>query len=171
VPQWIGTAIRGRSSLSASAARPASRWPGGSVGPQPTMAKAVDAAAAMLIAAGGSYGIEGALEVLETWVSAKIQPGSMVNLHSASSALTARGRALVACLAVAHRLCSAASVARYFCRAKATLSEQMTACRARLGDRHIVETPIRRILEEAAALQAMGCPANRRRVPSLPDRE
>src|SRR5580765_6102063 len=46
----------------------------GSVGPQPTMAKAVDAAAAMLIAAGGSYGIEGALEVLETWVSAKIQP-------------------------------------------------------------------------------------------------
>lgn len=128
----------------------------GSVGPRPTLAKAVDGAAAMLIAAGGSYGIEGALEVLETWVSAKIQPGSMVNLHSTSSAVSARGRALVACLAVAHRLCSAASVARHFHRAKATLSEQMTACRARPGDRHIVETPIRRILEEAAALQAVG---------------
>lgn len=125
----------------------------GSVGPQPTMAKAVDGAAAMLIAAGGSYGIEGALELLETWVSAKIRLGSALNLHSAPGAVGARGRALVACLAVAHRLCSAASVARHFRRAKSTLSEQMTACRARASEHHILETPIRRILEESVALR------------------
>jgi hypothetical protein len=68
--------------------------------------------------------------------------------------MDARGRALVACLAVDHRLCSAASVARYFRKAKATLSEQMAACRARSTDRQILETPVRRILEESATLQA-----------------
>ena len=128
----------------------------GSVGPQPTMAKAVDGSAALLVAAGGSYGIDGALELLEAWVSAKIQPGSPPDLRSASGPVGARGRALVACLAVEHRLCSAASVARYFRRAKATLSEQMAATRARPVDRLILGTPLRRILEEAAALQGVG---------------
>lgn len=127
----------------------------GSVGPQPTMAKTVDGSAALLIAAGGTYGIDGALELLATWVSAKIQPGSMLDLHSASGSVGARGRALVAGMAVTHRLCSAASVARYFRRAKATLSEQMAASRARPAERLILSTPLRRILEESAALQAV----------------
>lgn len=126
----------------------------GSVGPRQTMAKAVDAPAAMLIAAGGTYGVDGALDLLATWSSAKIHAASPPNLHAESSAMAARGRALVGCLAVNHRLCSAASVARYFHRAKATLSEQMSVCRARPSDRIILGTPLRRILEEAASLQA-----------------
>lgn len=128
----------------------------GSVGPHPSMAKVVDAAAATLIAAGGSYGIDGALALLEVWVGARIHPGKPLDLQAASSALAARGRALVACLAVAHRLCSAASVARYFHRAKATLSEQMTACRSRPADRLILAVPLRRILEESASLRVAG---------------
>ena len=128
----------------------------GTVGPRPTMAKAVDGPAAMLIAAGGTYGIDGALALLAIWSAAKIHPASPLNLHVASSAMAARGRALVACLAVNHRLCPAASVARYFHRAKATLSEQMSACRARPSDQIILGTPLRRILEEAASLQVTG---------------
>ena len=128
----------------------------GSVGPHLSMAKAVDAAAATLIAAGGSYGIDGALELLEVWVGARIHPSSPLDLHSGSSALAARGRALVAGLAVNHRLCSAASVARHFHRAKATLSEQMTACRSRPADQLILATPLRRILDESASLRTAG---------------
>ena len=124
----------------------------GSVGPHPTMAKAVSGAAASLIAAGGTYGIDGALKLLEVWVAAKIQITGTLTLRDAFTGVGARGRALVACLAVRHRICSAASVARYFGRAKATLSEQMTACRRRSVDRHIVDTPVHRILEESAAL-------------------
>lgn len=124
----------------------------GTVGPHPTMAKSVDCAAATLIAAGGTYGIGGALKLLEIWTVAKIQPMNGLNLHEARSAVAARGRALVACLAVSHRLCSAASVARHFHRAKATLSEQMTACRARPRDQAILATPLQRIIEESAAL-------------------
>jgi hypothetical protein len=118
----------------------------GSVGPRQTMARAVDGPAAMLIAAGGTYGIDGALALLAIWSSAKVHPASPLDLHLGSSAMAARGRALVASLAVNHRLCSAASVARYFHRAKATLSEQMSACRARPSDRIILGTPLRRIL-------------------------
>lgn len=140
----------------------------GSVGPQPTMAKAVDgAAAAALIAAGGTYGIDGALRLLEAWVTVKIHPVSDLNLHDASNAAGARGRALVACLAVKHRLCSAASVARYFGRAKATLSEQMAASKARPTDRHILDTSTHRILEESAALLAVATtrPVNKGKLP------
>ena len=64
--------------------------------------------------------------------------------------------ALVAGLAVNHRLCSAASVARHFHRAKATLSEQMTACRSRPADQLILATPLRRILDESASLRTAG---------------
>lgn len=130
----------------------------GSVGPRPTMAKAVDGAAATLIAAGGTYGIDGALELLEIWTVAKIQPLNGLNLHESKSGAGARGRALVACLAVAHRLCSAASVARHFGRAKATLSEQMTTCRARPMDRVILATPLHRVIEEAVALRKAASP-------------
>ena len=126
----------------------------GNVGPRPLMAKAVDGAAATLIAAGGSYGIEGALELLGAWVGARIHPSAPLDLQASSSAVAARARALVACLAVAHRLCSAAAVARHFHRVKATLSEQMTACRSRPTDRLILGTPLRRILEESALLLA-----------------
>ena len=128
----------------------------GDVGPHLSMAKAVNAIAATLIAAGGSYGIDGALELLEVWVGARIHPSAPLDLQASSSALAARGRALVACLAVAHRLCSAASVARHFHRAKATLSEQMTACWSRPADQLILGTPLRRILEESALLRAAG---------------
>jgi hypothetical protein len=125
----------------------------GGAGPQAMVAKSVDAAAARLIAAGGGYGIDGALELLASWVIAKIQPASALGLHGNSSTWAVRGRALVACLAVKHRLCSAASVARYFHRAKATLSEQMSACRSRPADRQILDTPLHRILEESATLR------------------
>ena len=47
-------------------------------------------------------------------------------------------RALVACLALDHVLCSAASVARHFGKAKATLSEQMTEPRRRPADQAIL---------------------------------
>ena len=107
----------------------------------------------MLIAAGGTYGIDGALALLSTWCAAKVHLASSLTLHAAPTAAAARGRALVACMAVNYRLCSAASVARYFHRAKATLSEQMTACRVRPSDQQILGTPLRRILDEAAALQ------------------
>jgi hypothetical protein len=127
----------------------------GSVGPHPLMARGVEGPAAMLIAAGATFTVDGALELLETWVSAKILPHSPLDLHSESSTTAARGRALVACLAVDHALCSAASVARYFGRAKATLSEQMAACRARSSDRPILATPLRRILDESASLQSL----------------
>lgn len=125
----------------------------GSVGPGPAMAKAVEGEAAMLIAAGGTYGIDGALALLSVWCAAKLNLANAPTLHEASGAGAVRGRALVACLAVDHGLCSAAAVARYFHRAKATLSEQMAACRARMSDQQILATPLRRILDEAAALQ------------------
>ena len=125
----------------------------GGLGPRPSMAKVVGGSAAALVAAGGGYGIEAALAVLEIWTVAKIMPSNGLNLHESGSAIAARGRALVACLAVAHQLCSAAAVARHFHRAKATLSEQMAACRARPVDRAIVATPLRRLIEESALLR------------------
>ena len=125
----------------------------GSVGPRPRMARSVQGPAAQLIAAGGGYGIDGALALLAAWVAVKVHAAGVTDLHAGSNAQAARARALVACLAVTHRLCSAASVARYFGRAKSTLSEQMAACRAESSARRIVETPLRRILEESAALR------------------
>ena len=124
----------------------------GNAGAQASIARAVEGAAALLIAAGGTYGIEGALRLLEKWVAAKIGPTTVLDLHASSTPESARGRALVACLAVHFRVCSAASVARHFSKAKATLSEQMAACREREIDRQIVETPVQRVLDESAAL-------------------
>jgi hypothetical protein len=62
-------------------------------------------------------------------------------------------RALVASLAVQLDLCSAASVARHFKRAKATLSERMAACRLQPEDQWILGTPLGRIVEEAIDLR------------------
>ena len=124
----------------------------GSVGPHPTMAREVRDAAAMLVAAGGPDGIDGALKLLEAWVLTRLGLQGHMDLHAAGDAVGARARALVACLAKDHDLCSAASVARHFGRAKATLSEQMTACRARPADLQILGTPMNRIVDEALAL-------------------
>lgn len=126
----------------------------GSIGPQASMARVVEGPAAALIAAGGTYGIDGALALLEIWVTTKIRAGRSLNLHDAPGTDGARGRALVACLAVTHRVCSAASVARHFGRAKSTLSEQMTACRARPADRSILHTPVSRIVQESVAVKS-----------------
>jgi hypothetical protein len=75
-------------------------------------------------------------------------------LRDVRSVAGAHARALVASLAVRHRICSAASVARHFGRARATVSEQMAACRRRPADRQILDTPVQRILEEGLALLA-----------------
>lgn len=113
-----------------------------------TVPKAMSVGAASLIAAGGGYGIDGALGLLEAWVGQMIHPTGELDMHHGSGMLAARGRALVACLATHHGLCSAASVARHFDRAKSTLSEQMKASRERPVDCAILATPLRRILEE-----------------------
>jgi len=129
---------------------------GGPSGLQPTSPREVrGAAAAALLAAGGRDGIEGALKLIEAWVVARLGVRGGLDLQRESDATAARGRALVACLAVEHGLCSAASVARYFGRAKSTLSEQMAACRARPADVQILHTPVRRITEEALALPSI----------------
>lgn len=122
--------------------------------PPQLVSKPVDAVAATLIAAGGSFRIDDALELLAVWVVSMIDPSRGVDLHKASSRLAARGRALVACLAVNHGLCYAASVAQHFGRAKGTLGEQMKVCRSRPTDMQILATPLQRILEESAALRA-----------------
>jgi len=124
----------------------------GSVGPHPTMAREVRGAAASLVAAAGADGIDGALRLLEAWVLTRLGAQGPVDLRLATDSLGVRARTLVACLAVDQRLCSAASVARHFHRAKATLSEQMTACRARAADQVILRTPVDRIIDEAVAL-------------------
>lgn len=124
----------------------------GTIGPLPGMAREVRGAAAMLVAAGGPDGIDGALRLLEHWVLACLGMRGAIRLADLPASAGARGRALVACLAVDMALCSAASVARYFKRAKATLSEQMTACRKRSLDQPILHTPAMRVVEEALAL-------------------
>jgi len=128
----------------------------GSEGSERPAPRKVEAGAALLIAAGGGYGIEGALALLARWVSTKISPSEDINLHVGTDPLAARGRALVAGLAVAHRLCSAATVARYFGKAKATLSEQMARCKNHPADRLILRAAPQRIAEEAAALRVEG---------------
>ncbi len=127
----------------------------GTVGPRPFMAKSVTGPAAKIIAASGGYGIDGALELLEIWVGARIQTATPIDLHLADDAVAARGRALVGCLAVSLQLCSASSVARHFHLAKSTLCERMTRCKAQPADRLILRTAPQRIAEEASALRAV----------------
>lgn len=115
--------------------------------------RSVDAAAALLIAAGGGYGVEGALSLLEAWVCAKIDPAGRRDMPICSLGLRVRARALVACLAVDHRLCSAVFVARHYGRTKGTLSVQMTRCRSRPNDRKLLATPLQRILQDVEELR------------------
>lgn len=124
----------------------------GTVGPLQRMAREVRGPAAALVAAGGADGIDGALCILERWVLSRLGVRGVIRLADAPGSTGARGRALVACLAMDIALCPAASVARHFQRAKATLSEQMTACRQRPDDRQILGTPKSRIVDEAIAL-------------------
>jgi hypothetical protein len=127
----------------------------GTVGPHAVMSREVrSVGAASLVAAAGAAGIDGALALLEAWVVARLGARRDLDLSEAKGAVGAHARALVACLATDHDLCSAASVARHFRRAKATLSEQMAAARQRPADRLILAMPVHRIVEEALALGA-----------------
>jgi hypothetical protein len=131
----------------------------GTVGPNAVLARELRCdSAARLVAAAGAAGIDGALNLLEAWVLVRLGARRDLDLREAKGAVGARARALVACLATDHDLCSAASVARHFGRAKATLSEQMAAVRRRPADLQILATPVQRIVEEALALG----PAQRR---------
>lgn len=126
------------------------------VGPQPLAAHEIRNVGAVALIAAGSDGIDGALRLLTRWVTAKLGGAGVVDLHAGVDPVSARGRALVARLAMEHALCSSASVARYFGRAKPTLSEQMRASRAREADLEIVLTPVHRILAEVEAISSRG---------------
>lgn len=120
-------------------------------GPRPTGFRAVKTqGAAALVAMAGEGGVEAALCLLTHWASTKVATHGPVDLHGGQDAQAVRGRSLVARVAAEHDLCSSAFVARYFKRAKATLSEQMAASRSREADTLLVNTPMERILEELA---------------------
>lgn len=126
----------------------------GQLGPTGAMSREVGGAAALLVAASEPPGIEGALQLLERWVQVKLRVEPVGNLACRRDHGAARARALVANLAVHSGLCSAAAVARYFSRSKATLSEQMAAGRRRPADRQILDLSMEQIASEAVALVA-----------------
>ncbi|WP_418319635.1 hypothetical protein [Piscinibacter sakaiensis] len=107
-------------------------------------------AAAQLVAAGGD-GLPGALQILERWVLTQLGLHEEGDIRGGHGTDSARVRALVACLAVHHRLCSASAVARYFGRSKATLCEQMIATKRCVEDRRIIGTAIQEIVGEVEA--------------------
>jgi hypothetical protein len=120
-------------------------------GPHPTGFREVKTqGAAALVAMAGQGGVEAALCLLTHWVSTKVAAHGAVDLHTGQDARAVRGRSLVARVAAEHALCSSAFVARFFKRAKATLSEQVAASRLREADTALVNTPMDRILEELA---------------------
>ena len=110
--------------------------------------------AAALVAASQARSVDGALLLLERWVLSRLGLDDSDDLVAPHSLAGARVRALVALLAVRLGLCSAASVARHFQRAKATLSERMAACRQAPEDQAILGMPLRRIVNEAIDLAA-----------------
>jgi hypothetical protein len=133
------------------------RLAAGNSSPQRSVAVDVrGTAAAMLVAEGGAAGIDGALEILERWAAMRLGISGPARSLPSSDPRVVRCRALVGCLAVRHRLCSAASVARYFRRAKATLSEQMAAAQKRPADQQVIATPVEVILAEVAAMRGRG---------------
>lgn len=124
-------------------------------GPQPRGFREVKTGeAAALVALAGKGGIDAALGLLVDWVSWRLGVAGAVDFRKGQEAHAVRGRAIVARLAVKHALCSAAFVARYFGKAKATLSEQVSASRKREADTHLVSLPMARILEEIATVKA-----------------
>lgn len=124
----------------------------GVAGSERPRSREVRGAAAAMVAASGEGSVDGALNLLESWVKARLGIAAQINLKSAVDPAATRGRALVACLAMDHGLCSAATVARHFGRARSTLSEQMTACRTHVADRQTLGTAANRIVEEATGL-------------------
>lgn len=124
----------------------------GHTGTFAVVTRSVRGLAAALVAASEPQSIDGALRLLERWVLLKLDCRGVPNLAALPPSVGARGRALVACLAAELDLCSAASVARYFKRAKATLSERMAACQRRAEDRVILGVPPSRIVDEAIGL-------------------
>jgi len=136
----------------------------GSVGPHQQMAREVRAVGAAALVAAGGDGIDGALRLLETWVAFQLALRAPPRVCGRQASVSARGRALVACLAVKHQLCSASAVARHFGRAKATLSEQMAVCRTCQVDRTIIATAARRIVEEVATRPQRDGPARQHRL-------
>jgi hypothetical protein len=125
----------------------------GDAGTFSPMTRPVGGLAAALVAASGPQGIDGALGLLERWVLLKLGHRDAPGLGALSSPAGARGRALVASLAVQLDLCSAASVARHFGRSKATLSERMAASRHQPEDQAILGMPLARVVEEAIDLR------------------
>lgn len=126
----------------------------GSLGPHSAVSRSVDGAAAALVAAAGPGGIRAALLLLETWVSSRLDATGALRLDQRRHPLSARGRAIVACLATGYRLCPAAVVARHFGFAKATLSEQMSAARRRPDDRGLVTASVEQVLADLTLIQS-----------------
>jgi hypothetical protein len=124
----------------------------GLVGTFSLMTRPVQGLAAALVAASRPQGIDGALQLLERWVLVKLHLRGVDSLATLPAPTGARIRALVAVLAVKLDLCPAASVARHYHRAKATLSERMAACRHQAEDQAILNVPLGRIVEEAIEL-------------------
>ncbi|MDR7334555.1 hypothetical protein [Roseateles asaccharophilus] len=116
------------------------------------MAREVDGPAAALVAASVKQHIDGALSLLERWVAVKLGVPRGESVATLSGTTGARARALVAGIAVQVNLCPTAAVAGHFGRARATLSEQMSASRKRQPDQQILGTPTRMILEELKQL-------------------
>lgn len=118
------------------------------------LVREVDGIAAAFVAAGGAEGIDGAIRLLERWVALKVGLREGQCLAKVAGSTGARARALVASLAVQSDICPAAFVARYFHRAKATLSEQMAALRQRPEDLQLLATPMLEVLDEAVRIRA-----------------
>lgn len=129
-------------------------------GPRPTGFRTMRTPeAASLVAKAGEGGVKAALCLLTHWVSSRIAPGNALDLHEGRNAQAVRGRSLVARVAAEHLLCSSAFVARYFSRAKATLSEQVAASRLREVDTLLVATPMDRILQDLSSMNCTLCRA------------
>ena len=124
----------------------------GTLGPDGMMTRHVQGPAAVLVAASKDKSIDGALRILVRWVEVKLGLQGGHGLSSNGGPEGARGRALVAGLAMKSGLCSASSVARHFGRAKATLSEQMAASGMRAADQAILAIPMEQIVREAIAI-------------------
>jgi hypothetical protein len=143
----------------------------GSAGAEAPSARTVrDPGGAALVAA-GQQGIDGAIGLLEHWVAVRLGLPLGTELRAGSDGLAAVARACVASLAVKHRLCSASALARRYGRAKATLSEQMKACRSRPGHAALLATPAKRIVEDVLAMKARASRAEPAAGSEQPDSE
>lgn len=128
----------------------------GSAGPSFGIVREVGGAAAKIVAAAPTQDIDGALRLLEQWVTHRLAMPSEPGLAVLRDPAGARARALVARLAVQSNLCSAAAVARHFCRSRATLCEQMATSRMNEQDRQLLGMPMQLILDELAKLTGSG---------------